>query len=93
MLFEGLKHYFIVNFPRRAGSFKDFVNSILGPNDEISFFEYNSKKTSGDTVPGMVGVELMQKDDLKQIIKKLDANGFSYELINENKMLFDYLVK
>jgi threonine dehydratase len=93
MLFEGLKHYFIVNFPRRAGSFKDFVNSILGPNDEISFFEYNSKKTSGDTVPGMVGVELMQKDDLKQIIKKLDANSFSYELINENKMLFDYLVK
>ena len=93
LTYEGLKHYFIVNFPRRAGSFKDFVNSILGPNDEISFFEYNSKKTSGDTVPGMVGVELMQKDDLKQIIKKLDANGFSYELINENKMLFDYLVK
>ena len=44
-------------------------------------------------MPGMVGVELMDQDDLKKIIKKLDANGFSYELINENKMLFDYLVK
>lgn len=93
MLYEGLKHYFIINFPRRAGSFKDFVNNILGPNDEISFFEYNSKKTSGDTVPGMIGVELIDKKDLKDIIKNLDKNGFSYELINNNKMLFDYLVK
>lgn len=93
MLFEGLKHYFIINFPRRAGSFKDFVNTILGPNDEISFFEYNSKKTSGDTVPAMIGVELSDKKDLESIIRNLDENGFSYERINENKMLFDYLVK
>jgi threonine dehydratase len=93
MLFEGLKHYFIVNFPRRAGSFKDFVNNILGPNDEISFFEFNSKKTSGDTVPGMVGVELQDKKDLEPIIKRLHDQGFSYELLNNNKMLFDYLVK
>ena len=93
MLFEGLKHYFIVNFPRRAGSFKDFVNKVLGPNDEISFFEYSSKKTSGDTVPGMIGVELQNKDDLQAIIKNLNKHGFSYELLNNNKMLFDYLVK
>lgn len=93
MLHEGLKHYFIINFPRRAGSFRDFVNSILGPTDEISFFEYNSKKTSGDTVPGMLGVELMKKEDLQAILKNLDENGFSYELLNANKMLFDYLVK
>lgn len=93
MLHEGLKHYFIINFPRRAGSFQDFVNNILGPRDEISFFEYNSKKTSGDTVPGMLGVELMHKEDLQAIIKNLDNNGFGYELLNANKMLFDYLVK
>ena len=93
MLFEGLKHYFIVNFPRRAGSFKDFVNKILGPNDEISFFEYSSKKTSGDTVPGMIGVELQNKEDLQSIIKNLNKHGFSYEALNKNKMLFDYLVK
>jgi threonine dehydratase len=93
MLFEGLKHYFIVNFPRRAGSFKDFVNNILGPNDEISFFEFNSKKTSGDTVPGMIGVELLDRKDLAPILQRLQEQGFSYELLNNNKMLFDYLVK
>lgn len=93
MLYEGLKSYFIVNFPRRAGSFKDFVNKVLGPNDEISFFEYSSKKTSGDTVPGMIGVELQNKEDLQTMIKNLNKHGFSYELLNNNKMLFDYLVK
>lgn len=93
MLYEGLKHYFIINFPRRAGSFKDFVNHILGSNDEISFIEYNSKKTGGDTVPAMIGVELQHKEDLDKIINKLNKQGFSYELINNNKMLFDYLVK
>jgi threonine dehydratase len=93
MLFEGLKHYFIINFPRRAGNFKEFVNTILGPNDEISFLEYSSKKTSGDTVPGMLGVELKNKEDLEAIIKNLDKYGFSFEQLNNNKMLFDYLVK
>ena len=93
MLFEGLKHYFIVNFPRRAGNFKDFVNKVIGPNDEISFVEFSSKKTSGDTVPGMIGIEVLNKEDLQVIIKNMKKHGFSYELLNDNKMLFDYLVK
>lgn len=93
MLYEGLKHYFIINLPRRAGSFKDFILDILGPTDEISFVEYSTKKTSGDTVPGMVGIEVQKKEDLNNILLKLDEYGFTYELLNENKMLFDYLVK
>lgn len=93
MLFEGLKHYFIVNFPRRAGSFKDFVTKILGPNDEISLIEYKSNKTSGDTVPGMIGIEVLNKENYNALIKRLDKEGFSYEIVNENKMLFDFLAK
>ncbi|MCB9255565.1 MAG: threonine ammonia-lyase IlvA [Chitinophagales bacterium] len=93
MLFEGLKHYFIINFPRRAGSFKEFVNNVLGSNDEISLIQYSSKKNSGDTVPAMIGLELKDKEAILQIKKKLEERGFSYELLNENPMLFDYLVK
>ena len=93
MLFEGLKHYFIVNLPRRAGSFKDFSNNVLGPTDEITFVDYNTKKSGGDTVPGMIGVEIQHKDDLQKIINNLEEQGFTYKLLNENKMLFDYLVK
>ena len=93
MLYEGLKHYFIINFPRRAGSFKDFVNQILGPTDEISVIEYSSKKAGGDTAPALIGIEVKDKKDLKPILKRLDAQGFKYELLNENPMLLGYLVK
>ncbi len=93
MLFEGLKHYFLINFPRRAGSFREFVNDILGPDDEISLIQFSSKKNSGDTVPAMIGLELANKNRIKNIIKNIESKGYSYELLNENPMLFDYLVK
>lgn len=93
MLYEGLKNYFIINFPRRAGSFKEFVNNILGPTDEISLIEYNSKKAGGDTAPAMIGIEVKHKEDLTNLLKRLSDNNVSYELLNNNPMLFDYLVK
>lgn len=93
MLYEGLKNYFIINFPRRAGSFKEFVNNILGPTDEIALIQYNSKKAGGDTAPAMLGIEVKHKDDLASLLNRLKENNVSYELLNNNPMLFDYLVK
>ena len=31
MLYEGLKHYFIVRFPQRAGALREFLEKVLGP--------------------------------------------------------------
>lgn len=93
MLYEGLKHYFIINFPRRAGSFKDFVNNVLSATDEISVLEYSAKKSGGDTAPALVGVDVQKNEDLTNIIKKLDELGLKYERINDDPLLFNYLVK
>jgi threonine dehydratase len=93
MLYEGLKHYFMINFPRRPGSFKEFVNDIIGPTDEISMIEYNSKKAGGDTVPALIGIELKHKDDLTLLLKRMNDNNIKYELLNHNPMMFNYLVK
>jgi len=57
MLYRGLKHYFLVNFPQRAGALKEFVADILGPTDDITHFEY-TKKTSREKGTAVVGVEL-----------------------------------
>ena len=43
LLHSNLKHYFIIKFPQRAGALKDFVINILGPNDDITYFEYSKK--------------------------------------------------
>ncbi|NNL81243.1 MAG: threonine ammonia-lyase IlvA, partial [Flavobacteriaceae bacterium] len=40
LLHANLKHYFIIKFPQRAGALKEFVAEILGPNDDITHFEY-----------------------------------------------------
>ena len=37
--YQGLKKYFVLNMPQRPGALKDFLN-LLGPNDDISRFEY-----------------------------------------------------
>ena len=39
LLYEEMKHYFILNFPQRPGALREFVNDVLGPNDDITKFE------------------------------------------------------
>src|SRR5690554_7364333 len=36
LLYEGLKHYFLIQFPQRSGVFKDFVSDVLCGNGDRS---------------------------------------------------------
>jgi threonine dehydratase len=67
LLYEGLKHYFIIRFPQRAGALKEFVNYVLGPTDDISYFEY-SKKNNRERGPAVVGLELQSKNDFDELL-------------------------
>ncbi|HLW40120.1 MAG TPA: threonine ammonia-lyase IlvA, partial [Brumimicrobium sp.] len=87
LLNEGLKHYFLLNFPQRPGALKEFVNDILGPNDDIAYFQY-SKKNNRETGPVVVGIELQNKADLSGIEANLKAKKFTYQYLNENRDLF-----
>ena len=91
LLFEGLKHYFIVKFPQRAGALKEFVAEVLGPQDDIVHFEY-SKKTSREKGPALVGIELKSKDDLQPLMERMIARNFFGEYLNDKPDLFCYLV-
>ncbi|PVW14645.1 threonine ammonia-lyase IlvA [Marixanthomonas spongiae] len=91
LLYEELKHYFLVQFPQRPGALKEFMNDILGPNDDIAYFQY-SKKNNKETGPVIVGVELKNKHDLFYIEEKLTAKKFTYQYLNGNKDLFTHLI-
>lgn len=91
MLYEGLKHYFIIRFPQRAGALKSFVENVLGPGDDITHFEY-TKKNSREKGPAIVGIELTDKNDFQGLLKRLSENGFIYEHLNEKPDLFQYLI-
>ena len=91
LLHAKLKHYFIVRFPQRAGALKEFVNEILGTNDDITFFEY-SKKNNRVNAPAVVGIELRSEADFSPLIERMKAKGFYGDYLNEKPDLFQYLV-
>jgi len=91
LLFEGLKHYFIVPFPQRAGALKEFVVDVLGKNDDITFFEY-TKKNNRDRSAAVVGIELKSKDDFAPLVNRMKELGFMGEYLNENPQLLQFLI-
>ena len=91
MLYANLKHYFIVKFPQRAGALKEFVAEILGPNDDITHFEYTKKnnRTNGAAV---VGLELKSAKDLAPLILRMKEKNFFGDYLNDKPDLFQFLV-
>jgi len=91
LLYEGLKHYFIIRFPQRAGALKEFVADILGPEDDITHFEY-SKKHNRENGPAIVGVELKNSSDLAPLIHRMKERNFYGDYLNDKPDLFQYLI-
>lgn len=89
--YEGLKHYFLINFAQRPGALKEFVNSVLGPTDDITRFEYMQKHNK-ETGPALVGIELKCKDDYKALMANMERSKFKVTELNKNDDLFGYLV-
>jgi len=91
LLYENLKHYFIVKFPQRAGALKEFLVEVLGPNDDITHFEY-TKKSNRENGSAVVGIELKSKNDLEPLIAKMKALNFYGDYLNNTPDLFRFLV-
>lgn len=91
MLYEGLKHYFIINFPQRAGALMEFLTKVLGPNDDISYFTY-AKKNARERGPALIGIELKNKDDFKKLLQRMSENNIVHEYLNSKPDLLQYLI-
>jgi threonine dehydratase len=89
--YEGLKHYFLIRFAQRPGSLKEFVNHVLGPNDDITRFEYIQKHNK-ETGPALVGIELLSRTDYEILVQNMDRFHINYTELKPNDNLFGYLV-
>ena len=89
--YEGLKHYFLIRFAQRPGALKEFVNNVLGPNDDITRFEY-MQKTDKESGPALVGIELQDRSDYKLSMKKLQKSQIGFSEINKDDTLYGYLI-
>ena len=91
LLYEGLKHYFVIRFPQRAGALKDFLSKVLGPDDDITHFEYTQKHNRG-TGPALVGLQVKERGDYEKLVKRMDEHQIDYQPLNDSKMLFELLI-
>ena len=91
LLYEGLKHYFIVNFPQKSGVILSFIRDIVGPDADLVHFQY-IKKTNKDFGPALVGIEVTDRCVIEDITKRMTEHNLSFEYINENNKLFEILI-
>jgi threonine dehydratase len=91
LLYEGLMHYFMIQFPQRPGALKEFVNDILGPDDDITYFQF-AKKNSREVGSVIVGLELKTPNDIQAIKNNMKTKGFEYQYLNEKQDLFTQLI-
>ncbi|HVF96245.1 MAG TPA: threonine ammonia-lyase IlvA [Flavisolibacter sp.] len=89
--YEGLKHYFLIRFAQRPGALKEFVNNVLGPDDDITRFEYMQKHNK-ETGPALVGIELKSKKDYETLVANLTRSQINYTELRNDDNLFGYLV-
>jgi threonine dehydratase len=91
LIYEGLLHHFIVRFPQRAGALREFLQEVLGPNDDITRFEY-VKKNNRENGPAFVGIELKHPEDYKALVDRMNTKNLDYTTINDDPNLFGYFL-
>ncbi len=91
LVHEGRKHYFLVDFPQEPGALRRFLDDVLGPDDDITLFEY-VKRSNRETGPALVGIELGRPEDLDALLERMRAAPPHIEQVPPNSPLFRFLL-
>ena len=91
LIHEGRKHYFLVEFPQEPGALRRFLDEVLGPDDDITLFEY-IKRNNRDVGPALVGIELARVHDLPALLSRMDQAPPRIEQIPADSPLFRFLL-
>ena len=91
LLYEGKKHYFVIEFPQRPGALKEFVSDVLGEKDDITHFQF-VKRNNKENGPAVVGLEITAIEDLERLKENLSRKKFGFTYLNDDALLFNQLV-
>jgi len=78
LIYEGLKHYFKIEFAQKAGALREYILNILGKNDDIIYFRY-TKIINKETGPVIIGIQTKTKNDVVLLINNMEKAGITYE--------------
>lgn len=91
LIHEGRKRYFLVDFPQQPGALRSFLNNVLGPDDDITYFEY-VKRSNRETGPALVGIELGNPTDYPFLLLRLEESGMQVHEVAYDSPYFQFLV-
>jgi threonine dehydratase len=91
VLHEGRKLYFIVEFDQEPGALRRFLDEVLGPDDDITLFEY-IKRNNRETGPALVGIELARPEDGPALLARIKVAPVRVEAVDPSSPLFRFLV-
>ena len=87
----GLKHYFLVDFPQEPGALRRFLDTVLGPGDDITLFEY-VKRNNRETGEALVGIELSSAADLEGLLARIRTSDIHVEALEPGSPAYRYLL-
>jgi len=91
LVYEGLRHYFLVTFPQEPGALRHFLDDVLGEGDDIVLFEY-TKKNNRETGPALVGIEIDDPANLPGLLDRMEASRLHIEKLEPNSPAFSFLL-
>ncbi|MBE7160467.1 MAG: threonine ammonia-lyase IlvA [Williamsia herbipolensis] len=90
LVHKGLKHYFLVDFPQEPGALRGFLDEVLGPDDDVTLFEY-VKRNNRETGAALVGIELGSADSLPSLLDRMNASRLGVERLEPDSPAYRYL--
>jgi len=95
LVYQNLKHYYLVRFAQTPGQLKKFINGVLGENDDICRFEY-IKKTNKEFGDVLIGIQVSDPSNIVRIDFELKRHNFNFIKLNkddnESSLLYSYIV-
>ena len=85
--YEGLKRYYSVTFPQRAGALREFL-TMLGPKDDIVRFEY-TRKIGTSRAPVVIGIESESRNNIKTLEAKMNKSPFEFTDITQSQLFLN----
>ncbi len=90
LVHRGLKHYFLVNFPQKPGQLRSFLEDILGPEDDITLFEY-LKRNNRETGTALVGLQLGEARGLESLLERMEVSAIDCRRLEPGTPEYDFL--
>jgi threonine ammonia-lyase len=91
LVHRGLKHYFLVNFPQEPGQLRSFLSDILGPDDDITLFEY-LKRNNRETGTALIGLQLGRASDFDGLVERMNASRIDCRHLKPGTPEYEFVV-